>query len=106
MRLTRFDELSLVQRELFRVRLHRSVRFAVLFGIGMGLASLPDSPMSLSQPGDPVWSPLLKGAWHAFFGFVLNFFVLTRVRWFVKGDEQLRDLEEMAREEKESQVSG
>ena len=106
MRLTRFDELSLAQRELFRVRVKRSTRAAVIMGVGMGLAYTRDGFMGLAQAGDPWWRPIVMGVANGTMMFAMHFFAVGRFRALYKNDEQLIELEELAREEKDSQVSG
>jgi hypothetical protein len=99
MRLTRWDELTFAQRELLRVRLKRASRTGFLFGVSMGLAHLPNSILSLGDPSDPRWWPLLVGVAQGLWFFAVDFLVLSRLRFLRHENDGTEELEALAREE-------
>ena len=51
--------------------------------------------LSLAQPGDPAWKPIVMGVVNGIVMFTMNFFLSTRFKAFMTEEERL-ELEEQA----------
>ena len=104
MRLTRWRDLSALEKLAFNKRFSRCLKTSVVVGVGMGLMRMPNAFMSIAHPEDSVWAPLIYGVWVAVLGFAMMFFVATRVKAWMPEDDELVELNErIALEKQEAQ---
>jgi hypothetical protein len=89
------------QRSLYAARLKASAKMGIAFGVSMGLAYVPNSLLSLAEPSDSRWHPLIMGLLNGTFMFAFYFGAASRSRWKLFGDQEqmLRDIEQLAQQE-------